>query len=140
MAKSICLLFTGLLCGIIAAVATDESLNQGIESLNARAKTDADKKLVLKAVSQQTRQPEKTLRSQMSTTHLGYGELLTADSLVEGSGKSLNEVLALKKGKGWASLSIELKVDPDSIENRLRYAERTVQAAQLQKQAPQPAE
>jgi len=130
MAKSICLLFTGLLCGINAAVATDESLNQAIESLNARAKTDADKKLVLKAVSQQTRQSEKTLRSQMSTTRLGYGELLTADSLVEGSGKSLNEVLALKKGKGWASLSIELKVDPDSIENRLRYAEKTVQAAQ----------
>src|SRR4029453_6239543 len=36
--------------------------NQAIESLNARAKTDADKKLVLKAVLQQTRQSEKTLR------------------------------------------------------------------------------
>jgi hypothetical protein len=131
MKKLISLLLTCLLCGITAAPASDEaSLNQAISSLNARARTDAGKKLVLKAVSQQTRVPERTLRSQISTTHLGYGELLTANSIAEGSGKSLNAVLAMKKGSDWASLSKELRVAPDSILNRLRNAEKTARTGQ----------
>jgi hypothetical protein len=136
MKKLISLFITCLLCSITSALASDEaSLNQAISSLNARATTDADKKLVLKAVSQQTRVPEKTLRSQMSATHLGYGELLTVNSVAEGSGKDLNAVLVMKKGKGWASLSKELKVDPGSIVIRLRNAEKTVQASRA---APRP--
>lgn len=116
---------------MMAVFAGDKaSLNQAIDSLNARAKTGADKKLVLKALSQQTRLPEKTLQAQMSATHLGYGELLTANSIAEGSGKNLNAVLAMKKGKDWASLSKELRVAPDSIVNRLRNAEKTVRTGQ----------
>ena len=131
MKKLIALLVTCSICGITAAFASDEaSLNQAINSLNARAKTDAGKKLVLKAVSQQTRLPEKTLQSQMSATHLGYGELLTVNSIVEGSGKSLNAVLAMKKGTGWTNLSKELRIDPNSIVNRLRNAEKTVRTGQ----------
>ena len=132
MKTFISLLVICLLCGITAAPASDEaSLNQAISSLNGRAKTDADKKLVLMAVSQQTKVPEKTLRAQMSATHLGYGELLTANSVVQGSGKNLNDVLAMKKGKDWASLSKEFRVDPNSIVNRLRTAEKTVQASRV---------
>jgi hypothetical protein len=130
MKELISLLVMCSICGIAAAFASDEaSLNQAINSLNARAKDDAGKKLVLKAVSQQTRLPEKTLQSQMNATHLGYGELLTVNSIVEGSGKSLNAVLAMKKGKGWTDLSIELRIDPNSIVNRLRNAEKTGQAS-----------
>jgi len=114
---------------IIALASDDANLNQAINSLNARARTDADKKLVLKAVSQQTGLPEKTLRSQISATHLGCGELLAANSIVEGSGKNLNAVLAMKGGKSWASVSKQLRVDPNSIRNRLHNAERTVQAS-----------
>jgi hypothetical protein len=134
MAKSICLFFTGLLCGITAVSVggadREETLNQAIESLNSCVRGYRDKKLVLTAVSQQTKVPKKTLLSQMNDTHLSYGELLTANSLVEGSGKNLNDVLAMKKGKGWASLSIELRIDPNSIVNRLRNAEKTVRTAQ----------
>jgi hypothetical protein len=131
MKKVTSLVVTCFLCGIAVAPAIDEaSLNQAISSLNARARTDADRKLVLKAVSQQTKVPEKTLRSQMSATHLNYGELLTANSLAEGSGKNLNEVLALRKGKGWGRLAKELRIDPKSIVNRLRSAEKTVLTGQ----------
>jgi hypothetical protein len=142
MRKLVSLFVTGLLCGVTAASASNEtSLNQAIQALNARAKTDADKKLVLNAVSQQTRLPEKTLQSQMSATHLGYGELLTANSIAEGSGKNLNAVLAMKGAKSWASISKQLRVDPDSIVDRLRNAERAVQSgrAGLRTQNPQAA-
>jgi hypothetical protein len=129
MKKLICLFVTYSLCGSMVAFASDEaSLNQAINSLNARAKTDADKKLGLKAVSQQTRLPEKTLRSQMSATHLTYGELLAANSIVEGCGKNLNAVLTMKGGRSWASVSKQLRVDPSSIVNRLYIAEKTIQA------------
>ena len=139
MKKLISLLVTCFLCGGMIAFASDEaSLNQAINSLNARARTDADKKLVLKAVSQQTGLPEKTLRSQMSATHLSYGELLAANSIVEGSGKNLNAVLATKGGKSWASLSKQLRVDPNSIMNRLHNAERTVQASRAGPRAQNP--
>lgn len=142
MKKLIFLFVAYSLSGSMVAFASDEtSVNQAINSLNARVKTDADKKLVLKAVSQQTRLPEKTLQSQMSATHLGYGELLTANSIAEGSGKNLNAVLALKGAKSWASVSNQLRVDPDSIVDRLHNAERTVQSgrAGLRVQNPQAA-
>jgi hypothetical protein len=120
-----------LLCPVTAIRAENETvLSQAIKDLNARAKTDADKKLVLAAVSQQTQVPEKTLQSQMATTHLNYGELLVADSLAEGSGKTLANVMALKQGKGWAALSTEVKINPSSVLDRLRTTEKVVQMSQ----------
>ena len=136
MKKLIFLSVAFSLCGSMVAVASDEaSLNQAINSLNARAKTDADKKLVLKAVSQQTRLPEKTLRSQMGPTHLNYGELLAANSIAEGSGKNLNAVLVTKGGKSWASVSKQLRVDPYGIVDRLQIAEKTIRAGHASSRA-----
>ena len=124
-------LVIGLLCPATAIHAENEAvLNQAIKDLNARAKTDADKKLVLAAVSQQTQMPEKTLQSQMATTHLNYGELLVADSLAEGSGKTLTNIVALKQGKGWAALSTEVKINPSSVIERLRTTGKVVQMSQ----------
>jgi hypothetical protein len=142
MKKLIFVLVIYCLCvSTVAFASNDASLNQAIISLNARARSDADKKRVLTAVSQQTRLPEKTLQSQMSATHLGYGELLTANSIAEGGGKNLNAVLAMKGAKSWASVSKQLRVDPDSIMDRLHNAERTVQSgsAGLRAQNPQAA-
>lgn len=120
-----------LICPVTAIYAENEAvLNQAIKDLNARAKTDADKKLVLAALSQQTQVPEKTLQSQMATTRLGYGELLVADSLAEGSGKTLTNIIALKQGKGWAALSTEVKINPSSVLDRLRTTGKVVQMSQ----------
>jgi hypothetical protein len=139
MKKVICLFVTYCLCGnMVAFASNEESLNQAIISLNARAGSNADKKRLLTAVSQQTRLPEKTLQSQMSATHLTYGELLAANSIVEGSGKNLNAVLAMKGAKSWASLSKQLRVDPSSLVDRLRSAERTVQSDRAGPRAQNP--
>ena len=120
-----------VLCTAATAYADDEALmNQAIKALNAQAKTDADKKLVLNAVSQQTSVPEKTLSSHMGTTNLNYGELLIAESLAQGSRKDIKAILAIKQRKGWADVSKEVRIDPNSIVARLRAAEKTVQAGQ----------
>lgn len=120
------------LCCATGVYAADESsLNQAITTLNARAKTDADKKLVLNAVSQQTKVSERNLQSQMNTTHLNYGELLAANSIAEGSGKTLASVVAMRTGgRGWAQISKELKIDPASIIDRVHAAERSIDVAQ----------
>jgi hypothetical protein len=119
---------------VTAIYAADErALDQAIKALNAQAQTDTGKKLVLNAVSQQTRVPEKTLQTHMTATHLNYGELLTAESLAQGTGKNLNAVVAMKQGKGWADLSREVKIDPNSIVSRLQSAAKLVQAGQANK-------
>jgi hypothetical protein len=143
MKNLISLFVTYCLCGSAVVFASnDASLNQAITSLNARARSDADRKLALTALSQQTGLSETTLQSQMSATHLGYGELLTANSIAEDSGKNLNAVLAMKGAKSWASVSKQLRVDPDSIVDRLHNAERTVHSgrAGLPAQNPQAAQ
>jgi lambda repressor-like predicted transcriptional regulator len=132
MRKLMSLLVAGSLCCVAGAYADDETaLNQAMRALDARAKSAADKKLVLTAVSQQTQVPEKTLETQLRTSHLSYGELLTANSLAGVSRTSLENILARKaKSMGWAALSRELKIAPASIVNRIHNAEKTVQAAQ----------
>jgi hypothetical protein len=132
MKRLISLLVAGSLCGAAVAYADDETaLNQAMRALDARAKSAADKKLVLTAVSQQTQVPEKTLETQLRTSRLSYGQLLTANSLASATGTSLDNILARKaKSTGWAALSKELKIAPGSLVTRLRNAEKTVQAGQ----------
>jgi len=115
-------------CSTTAVFAEDDAtLNQAIATLNAQARTAMDKKIVLGAVAQQTNVPEKTLESQMAATHLTYGELVVANSLAEGSGQAVTNVVARKKGKGWAELSREVRVNPASVIDRLRTTQRVVQ-------------
>ena len=129
MKKFILFLVVCSLCRATAVYASDEAaLDQAIKALNAQGQTDANKKFVLNAVSQQTNVPEKTLQKDMTATRLNYGELLTAESLSQASGKNLNAVIAMKRGKGWADLSRDFRTDPSSIVNRLHSAEKLVQA------------
>lgn len=117
----------------VAPIALGEegsSIDQAISSLNARAKTPADQKLLLSAISQQTKIPEATLQSQMNQTKLGYGELLVANSIAQSSKQKLDGVIAQKQGKDWSALASELKIDSSNIVARLRNANKMVQAAQ----------
>jgi hypothetical protein len=120
--------FLGCATGVYAG--DEAALNSAMRSFDARA-GGADKKLVLSVVSQQTGVSAKSLEAQMKTSHLGYAELIAANSLVEGGGKSLANVLALKgRGKGWAAISKDLKIDPSSIITRVHNADMTLQGGQ----------
>ena len=121
------------LCAANITLASNDALAQAIGSFNARAQTDAGKKLALNAVSQQTNVPEKTLQAHMAATHLNYGALLTAESLAAASGKTVNAIVAMKQGKGWADVSKEVKIDPGSIVSRLQSAEKLVQGGMANK-------
>ena len=115
------------------AIASEETLNQAMKALDAQVKPGDDKKLALFAVSRQTSVPEATLQTHMNATHLGYGELLAAESLAKATGKNVDAVLSMKHDKSWAALSKEMKIDPNSIAGRLQNAQKTVQAGQQQR-------
>lgn len=129
--KTLILFLVVSFCSATAVFAEDDAtLNQAIATLNAQAKTAVDKKIVLGAVAQQTNVPEKTLESQMVATHLTYGELVVANSLAQGSRQAMTNILALKKGKGWAEVSREVKISPASVLDRVRTTQKVVQMSQ----------
>lgn len=125
------LLICSFCCATAVNAADEAALNRAMRSFNGRARTEADAKLMLNAVSQQTKMSEKTLAAEMKASRLNYGELLAAQSLAEGSGKSVKTIAAWQRGgKGWAAISNDLKIDSNGIVDRLNIAEKTVQAGQ----------
>jgi lambda repressor-like predicted transcriptional regulator len=127
------LVVCSLFCATAVYADDETALNQAMGALNVRARAAADKKFVFNAISQQTGVPQKTLESQMRTSRLDYAELIAANSLVEGGGKSVDNVLTLKgRGKSWAALSKDLKIDPNSILARVRNADKTLQTTTAQ--------
>jgi hypothetical protein len=87
--------------------------------------------LVPAAVAWQTKVPVRQLVQQQADTRLSYGELLIANSLAQGSEKSFNEILALRrKSKSWGELSLKLHINPDSIVARAAAASDSIRYAE----------
>lgn len=86
--------------------------------------------LIGPAVSGQTGVTLDTLKKQRAATGLSFGELLVANSLASGSGKSFNEVVRMKaKAQTWSHLAQQLNINIDSISARLRTASESVKYA-----------
>ena len=83
--------------------------------------------LIVPAVKLQTGVPAETLKWQRQKTGMTYGELLVTNSLANGSGKSFNDILAMKnKGQSWSQISQSLRINIDSITTRLKTAEESI--------------
>jgi hypothetical protein len=114
------------------ASADDESaLNQGILTLNGKGSTSYGRPVVLAAISVQTKVPINTLRAQRASTRLSYSELLVADSLASGNGKSLDDILALRaKGQSWGQIANQYHINIGSIIARLDAASDSMRFAE----------
>jgi|GEM_PF-2389453 len=87
--------------------------------------------LIGPAVSGQTGVSLDTLKKQRAATGLSFGELLVANSLASGSGKSFNEIVRMKaKAQTWSQLARQLNINIDSISARLRTASESVKYAE----------
>jgi len=108
------------------------ALAKALAQLNAQTGTVVQGyALISEAVALQTRIPAAKIRAQRSATGLSFGDLLVANSLAEGSGKSFNEVLAMKTKSGaWDPLAKKLSIDMNSIIARTRAASESVQYAE----------
>lgn len=93
-------LVTAIACGLSAA-----SLSQTIASINADAKKDPAK--ALQSVSASTKVPVATLEKEKAKhSNFTYGDLFAAHTIAKSSGKSFEDVAAMKaKGDSWDKIA-----------------------------------
>jgi len=119
-----------------AKVATENTtLGKAIASLDAKTGTVVDGfALMPTAVSWQTKVPTEVLKKQRASSGLTYGQLLVANSLAAGSGKSFNQILALRaKTRDWTQLAQNLHVNVNSIVARVKAADESVTYAEARR-------
>jgi hypothetical protein len=111
------------------------TLGKAIASLDAKAGAVVDGfTLMPTAVSWQTKVPAEVLKKQRASSGLTYGQLLVANSLAAGSGKSFNQILALRgKTRDWTQLAQNLHVNVNSIVARVKAADESVTYAEARR-------
>lgn len=88
-------------------------------------------------IAKETNVPMIVLEDQRTRSHFGYGGLMIANVLALETGRSFDEILALKSsGYGWGQIARENNVDPgrvvsrlDRVDEQFRQAENKDQGA-----------
>jgi hypothetical protein len=110
----------------------NSDLGTAVAKLDARANTVVEGHALLPtAVSIQTGVTVEVLKKQRASSGLSYGQLLVANSLASGSGKSFDQILALRAKTGsWSQLATSLRINPKSIIGRINAADESVKFAE----------
>jgi hypothetical protein len=108
------------------------SLAKALAELDSQAGTFVQGySLIAEAVALQTQLPAAKIKAQRSATGMGFGDLLVANSLAKGSGKSFNEILSMKAKSGtWDLLATKLSIDMNSVVARARAAAQSIRYAE----------
>lgn len=108
----------------------DPALRNALLDLDRRSDTVLEGiTLMPAAVQHQTKVPSKTLEQQMQATGMTYSELLVANSLAGGSGKSFEAIMAMKKNRSWTQMAKELQISPSSLVARAQAAGESLKFA-----------
>lgn len=103
--KKICLALL-VLASVIAVGVKAASIQKTIANINADASKPGGPEQVLKSISSSTHVPVATLEKQKASSGLSYGDLYIAHSVAKASGKSFDEIAALKtKGETWDKIA-----------------------------------
>jgi hypothetical protein len=87
--------------GVFAA-----SLSKTVAQINADAAKEGGPAKVLESMAKSTGVSAATLEKQKSKTGLSYGDIFAAHSIAKASGKSFDEIVALKKkGQTWDQIA-----------------------------------
>ena len=92
---------------VLTAVGVEAgSIQKTIANINADADKPGGPEQVLKSISASTHVPVATLEKQKAKSDLSYGDLFMAHSIAKASGKSFDEIAALKtKGQSWDAVA-----------------------------------
>jgi len=126
-----------LLIGTASAWADDiVILERTADNLDRRGATPGGHERVLTAISRETGVPVVDLKAQRDQTRLGYGGLFMANSLASATGKSFEEIAALKaSGHGWGWIAKQNNVKLGPIVSRARHADNTIKPVKSEKTA-----
>lgn len=87
------------------------TIKQTIASINADASKPGGPERVVKSISKSTGVPAATLEKQKAKTGLSYGDIFAAHSIAKASGKTFDQIAALKtKGQSWDKIAEENNV------------------------------
>lgn len=116
----------------LGTVQENTPLGKAVATLDAKADTVVEGYTLLPtAVSWQTKVPAEVLKKQRAKSGLTYGQLLVANSLATGSGKSFEQILALRaKTQSWSQLAENIHVSAKSIVGRLNAADDSLKYAE----------
>ena len=120
-----------ILLGPTIARADDQAdLDKIAAALNTQAKTTDGRQRVLAAISKETGVQVATLEAQKKKTGLGFGELLIANSLASATGKTFDEIVALKtSGQGWGKVAKANNLKLGDVVSKARHADQAAQPA-----------
>lgn len=95
-----------VLISVTAVLAQAASINQTIANINADANKEGGPERVLKTISASAHVPAATLEKEKAKSGLTYGDLYIAHSIASASGKSFDQIAALKaKGQTWDKIA-----------------------------------
>jgi hypothetical protein len=113
-----------------APLAADDQadLQKAASSLDQAAQSTEGRQRVLAEISKETQVPVATLETQRTSTKFGFGELLIAHKLAAATGKTFDQIAALKAaGKGWGAIAGDNNVKLGEIVSAARRAEQATQ-------------
>jgi hypothetical protein len=117
-----------LLIGVAAARGDDVViLERAGNDFDTWGSSPGGRENVLAAISRETGVPITDLEAQQDRTRLGYGGLFIANSLASSTGKTFDEIAALKaSGHGWGWIAKQNNVKLGPIVSSARHANKTV--------------
>ena len=127
--KNICFLLTTLLLFTAATSRADEVviLQQTARNLDRWSTTPYGRDRVLNQISRETGVPTDVLAEQRRQTGLGYGGLFIANSLASETGRTFDEIAALKaSGHGWGWIAKQYNVKLGPIVSRAHHADKAL--------------
>lgn len=122
--------FAAVLLAVLAFTATARSQGDDYIILDQRAdefdnwQERVDATYGTSVISRETNVPVVVLDEQRTRTHLGYGGLMIANALAVETGRSFDEIVALKSsGQGWGRIARDNNVKLGPIVSRLNRAD-----------------
>jgi hypothetical protein len=112
-----------LLCMAVGRADDETELHQTADSINHQSTTHEGERRVLHSIAHETGVPAATLRDEKRATGYGNGELLIANLLARASGKSFDEIVAMRKTEGWGKLAHDLGLNLGHIVSRAHRAD-----------------
>lgn len=119
-----------ILCAAVSRADDESDLHQAAASIDGQAITNEGQTRVLNSISTESGVPVATLQTEKSSTSYGYGELLIANLLASASGKSFDDIVAMRKTEGWGKIANDLGLNLGKIVSKAHRADQAAQHAQ----------
>jgi len=112
-----------LICLAVVRADDETDLDRAADSINHQSSTHEGERHVLRSIADETGVAPATLRDEKRATGYGNGELLIANLLARASGKSFDDIVAMRKTEGWGKIAKDLDLNLGHLVSRAHRAD-----------------